>query len=389
MNVKKILIFSMAYYPHVGGAEVAIKEITDRIGDLEFHLVTKRFSPADAKEEKIGNVFVHRISTGPGIIGKFFYQFGAAYKGWRLHSREHFDAAWAMMAHSAGVPAYLFHSLTRVPYVLNLQEGDPPAQIERTMLPLWPFFTRAFTHAAIIQPLSNFLGAWARRRGFNGPIEIIPNGVDVQYFSQEYPPAVINEVKDSLQKKMGDIFLITTSRLVSKNAVDDVIRALPLLPANVSFVVAGTGPDEAALKNLANKLKVNERVRFIGHIDRKVMPKYLQASDIFIRPSRSEGQGASFIEAMGAGLPVIATQEGGIADFLYDEKRNPGKPITGWAVDKNSPQQIAAAVHDLMAHQEKMRAVVATAKQMVIEKYDWQIIAHAMREKVFGRILPS
>ncbi len=385
--MKKILIFSLAYYPHVGGAEVAIKEITDRISDLEFHLITKRFSPADLKEEKIGNVRVHRISTGPGILGKFFYQFGAAYKGWRLNSKEHFDAAWAMMAHSAGVPALLFKYLTGVPYVLNLQEGDPPRQIERTMLPLWPLFTRSFTHASIVQPLSNFLADWARRRGFTGPIEIIPNGVDVAYFSQTYPPAVINEIKDSLQKKMGDIFLITTSRLVRKNAVDDVLRALSLLPANIYFLVAGIGPDESALMHLAKKLKISERVKFLGHIDRKDMPKYLRASDMFIRPSRSEGQGASFVEAMGAGLPVIATQEGGIADFLFDEKRNPDKPVTGWAVDKDSPQQIAEAVQDIMSHQEKMRAVVATAKQMVIDKYDWDKIASDMREKVFNRIL--
>jgi len=173
---------------------------------------------------------------------------------------------------------------------------------------------------------------------------------------------------------------------VHKNAVDDVLRALPLVPENVHFIILGVGPDEAMLKKLAADLKVERRVQFVGHIGHEELPKYLQACDIFTRPSRSEGFGASFAEAMAAGLPVITTQEGGIADFLFDEKRNPEKPITGWAVDKDSPKEIAAAIQDIMANPEKVRAVVATAKQMVVEKYDWDIIAKQMREKVFGRL---
>ncbi len=71
------------------------------------------------------------------------------------------------------------------------------------------------------------------------------------------------------------------------------------------------------------------------------LPDALAACDIFIRPSRSEGMGNSFIEAMAAGLPVIATQVGGLSDFIYDAKRNPGKEATAWAVDPDSPEQIA------------------------------------------------
>jgi len=96
--------------------------------------------------------------------------------------------------------------------------------------------------------------------------------------------------------------------------------------------------------------------------------------------------GASFVEAMAAGLPVIATQEGGIADFLFDEKRNPDKPVTGWAVQKDSPEHIASAVKTIMSHPEKVRAVVVTAQTMVREKYDWALIAQDMRTRVFERL---
>jgi glycosyltransferase involved in cell wall biosynthesis len=398
-GVKKVLIFSLAYFPkHVGGAEVSIKEITERMPDIEFHMVTNRFDSTLPKVEKVGNVLVHRIgltSANPTMtdlkkwplhLNKLLYQFLAPLKAGQLHRKLHFDATWAMIAHSCGVPAAIFKLVCPdVKYVLNLQEGDPPEYIERKMWPLWPLFKRAFTTADVIQPLSTFLAAWARRMGYTGHIEIIPNAVAAKHFSQEYPVATINEIKDKLGKRMGDVFVITTSRLVHKNAVDDVIRALPMLPENVHFIIGGTGPDETMLRKLVADLGVGKRVQFLGHLNHDEMPKYLKACDIFTRPSRSEGFGASFAEAMAAGLPVVTTQEGGIADFLFDEKRNPDKPITGWAVDKDSPREIAEAVKDIMSRPEKVRAVVATAKAMVEEKYDWDIVARDMRENVFAR----
>ena len=69
---KRILIFSLAYYPHVSGAEIAIKEITDRIlpETIEFHLLTMRFNRTDISEEKVGNVMVHRIGGGNSYLSK-------------------------------------------------------------------------------------------------------------------------------------------------------------------------------------------------------------------------------------------------------------------------------------------------------------------------------
>ncbi|MDO8514659.1 MAG: glycosyltransferase [bacterium] len=401
--MKRILIFSLAYYPkYVGGAEVAIKEITDRIdsSEIEFHMVTLRFDSALPKIERIGNVLVHRIGftrSNPSIddlsryplrLNKHLFQFLAAWKAFSLHRMHHYDAIWAMMAHSSGVPAVIFKILRpQVPYVLTLQEGDRLERIERMMWPLWPLFARVFRRADVVQVISTFLGKWARRRGFTGRLEVIPNGVDVARFSHEEMPAVINRVKDSLEKRMGDVFLITTSRLVRKNAIDVVIKALPLLPKNVRFIVIGIGPDDLSLKRMARECKVAERVRFIGEVAHADIPKYLHACDIFVRPSRSEGMGNSFVEAFASGIPVIATQEGGIADFLFDEKRNPDMPITGWAVDVDSSEQVAQSVEDIMNSPEKARAVIATARALAAEKYDWNIVALAMREKVFLPLL--
>ncbi|MFM2381478.1 MAG: hypothetical protein RLZZ76_245 [Candidatus Parcubacteria bacterium] len=397
---KKILIFSLDYYPgEVGGAEVAIKEITDRIpvNEIEFHLLTLHYDKSMKKVEQIGNVLVHRIGFGwknptiadrrkfPLHLNKHLFQFTAAFKAMMLHRKYHYDGIWAMMAHSCGVPAALFKWFhPDVKFVLTLQEGDPPEHIERLARPVWPLFKRAFTTADTVQVISTFLGTWATRMGARRPPILVPNAVNTAHFAQVVETDSVLRMKQELHKKEGDVFLVTTSRIVHKNALDDVVSALPLLPANVHFLIYGGGPDKEKIEALATELGVSERTHFKGLIDHKDMPLMLRACDIFIRPSRSEGMGNSFVEAMAARLPVIATQEGGIADFLFDAKRNPDKPTTGWAVDKDSPRQIAEAVEDIIAHREQVEVVLQNACTLAVSKYDWSLIAKDMREKVFA-----
>ena len=138
---KKILIFSMGYYPkHIGGAEVAIKEITDRVPSdaYEFHMICNRYDATLPKIEQVGNVLVHRIGITtknpemgdlrkmPLHLNKILFQSTAFYKAKKLHKTHSYDGIWAMMAHSCAIPAGLFKKVfPEVQYVLTLQEGDP------------------------------------------------------------------------------------------------------------------------------------------------------------------------------------------------------------------------------------------------------------------------
>ena len=397
--MKKILIFSLVYYPsHVGGAEVAIKGITDRISpeEIEFHMVCLRFDRNLPAVEKMGNVLVHRIgftANNPAIadLGKFplhlnkgIFQFSAAWKAHQLYKEHRYDAVWGMMAHATGVPAGMFKTFhPNVPYLLTLQEGDPTDYIERKMRPLWPFFERGFTKADVVQAISTFLGTWARTMGFTGLLHIIPNAVNTKHFSQEYPKEELSALKAKLGKKEGDVYIITTSRLVKKNAVDDVIKSLAFLPPQYKFLVLGIGPDEVKLRALAKEVDVSERVMFLGQIDHKEMPKYLKISDIFTRPSLSEGMGNSFVEAMAAGIPVVATQEGGIADFLFDPDKNPDKKPTGLAVKPHNPEGLARQCKRFVEDKKLREGIIKNARELAFEKYDWDLIAKNMKNKVF------
>jgi glycosyltransferase involved in cell wall biosynthesis len=282
------------------------------------------------------------------------------------------------------VPAGKFKkAFSDVKYVLTLQEGDPPEYIEKKMRVFGADFDEAFTRADVIQVISTFLGKWAKQKGFVGEPILVPNAVNIEHFTQEYTAEDLRAVRRELGLLDTDVAIVTTSRLVYKNAVDDVVKALALLPKHIKFIVFGTGPDEELLHKLIAELNLSDRVQLRGQIGHAQMPKYLKACDIFIRPSRSEGMGNSFVEAMAAGLPVIATQEGGIADFLFDAKRNLDRGATGWAVDANSPGQIKEAVLDILENEERAQVVVVRAKDMAIEKYDWNLIASNMDREVF------
>src|SRR3989344_9096540 len=100
---KKILIFSIAYIPFVGGAELAVKEITDRVNDLEFDMITLRFNKNWPKFEKIGNINVYRISSP-----KLFFPFAAFLKAIRLNMKRRYCLVWSIMANRAGYAALFF-----------------------------------------------------------------------------------------------------------------------------------------------------------------------------------------------------------------------------------------------------------------------------------------
>lgn len=373
--MKRVLILSLQYYPQVGGAEVAIKEITDRIepDDIEFHMITRRPHSRTPEEERIGNVILHRVGSGGGYLSKILYVPGAVMAARRLHRRHHFDGVWAMMSYMA-FPAVLLELVgVHLPYILTLQDGDSAERVfgRAYIRPFLPLLSHGFRHAATVTALSTYLAEWARRMGYQGVVHVVPNGADTTRFANAKPCDV--------GKRAGETWLVTSSRLVHKNALDDVIRALAVLPPRVHFLVLGIGPDEAMLRALAKELGVTDRVHFGGFVPHAELPSHLAACDIFIRPSRTEGFGASFAEAMAAGLPVIATQEGGIADFLFDETRNPGTLPTGWAVDRDAPEQIARAVNDILARPEKAQEVVSNARELVRAKYDWNLIAHDMQ----------
>ncbi len=390
---KRIAVFSLAYYPSfVSGAEAAIKEITDRISrdDIEFHIITLLFDKNAPRQEEFDNVVIHRVGFGGAYLSKILFVPLAALKARALHKAKPLLGMWAMMT-------YMLFPLTiarwfgvRVPYVLTLQDGDPYEKVfgRWHVKPFLPILNSGFRNARVIQVISEYLGTWPKKRAYTGEVVMVRNGANPKNFTQYYRDEELEKVKRELGKKEGDVYLFIAVRLVYQKGIDAIVKALPLLPDNVHFLIVGDGPDMEMLQNLATELQVNSRVHFLGALDRNDVPKYRNTivSDIFVHPSRSEGLGNSVLSAMAGHLPVVASQVGGLADFIFDEKRNPDKTPTAWAVDPDSPEQIATAVKDIITNPEKRRRITDNARAMVEREYEWGNIAKAMREQVFSKL---
>lgn len=368
---KKVLIFSTAYYPFVGGAEIAIKEITDRLLDSKFDLITCKFKRDLPNKERIGNVSVYRVGMGIPVIDKLLIPFWGSIKAIILNRKNKYDFYFCMMVSFASGAAYIANIIdfwNRVPIILNLQEGDSEGHFATNWFGMInPSWKLALKRTSYLLVLSNFLKERAKKFGYKKEIFVIPNGVDIKKFDlKDWSLETRKKERERLGLKENDIALITSSRLVEKNGIGDVIEAMTFLPERFKFIVCGVGELEKSLKFKIKELGLEDRVRFLGFVDQDKLPKILKACDIFIRPSLSEGFGISFIEAMAARIPVIATPVGGITDFLFDKK-------TGYFCDPQDPRSIAKTTLLCMKDSEREK-IVSEAFTMVKEKYSWDLI---------------
>lgn len=375
----KILIFSIAYHPFVGGAEIAVKEITDRNPDFEYYLICNKFDATWSDQEKIGNINVRRVGNGKKF-DKFLYPFRAFGLAIRLHKVIKFDFVWSIMAFYAGITALFFKYFSKVPYLLTLQSGDSDSFVRKRTW-WWNFYyKRIYRQAKITQSISRYLAQRSRRMGNKkGEIILLPNGVDLNLFQEKLSEPEKNDLKKSLNIASDEFVLISVSRLVLKNAIADVIKAVNFLlyksGIKVKLILLGIGPDQKALQALALKQGVAERVIFLGYKDYAQVPKYLEISDVFIRPSLSEGLGNSFLESMALGVPVVGTKVGGIPDFLIDGE-------TGLFCEVNNPSSIALAVEKYYSDKELYKKIQVNGQKLVRDNYDWDAIALKMK-KIF------
>ncbi len=365
----KVLIFSLAYLPFIGGAEIAVKEITDRVEGISFDLVTVNLDGRQQTVEQIGNIKIYRL--GKGRLAKYFFPFLAFQKAKELHSQNKYNVIWAIMANQAGLAALFFkNKFPEVKYLLTLQEGDSLKRIWSRTWFMRGIYKRIYQKADFIQSISSYLEKRAEKYGYQGEKAIVPNGVDLDKFKNDFS----REDSIALRRQLGladqDKIVITTSRLVFKNGVDTLIKAVKDLPVKV--LILGSGKLETKLKALTQEIGVKDKILFLGHIDQKDLPKYLKISDVYVRTSRSEGLGSAFLEAMAAELSVIGTKVGGIPDFLQDG-------VNGLFCEVDNPRDLAAKIQLLLTDENLRQKLIENGKNLVFQKYSWATIAEEMR----------
>lgn len=382
MKQNRVLVFSTDdhLYP-AGGAEQAMGNITERLLHIEFDLICAKLRKGVKDYEKVNNVNIYRVGFGiPKIDGIILALFGHYY-AFKLMRKYKYDFVWSIMASYGAFSAVRVKKKTGLPFLLTLQEGDSLEYIYSKVKYVRSSFNNIFKTADGIQAISKYLLAWGNEMGFAGTCaEVIPNGVAIDAFTREYTTHEIQQARESFGFPPESTILITSSRLEKKNGVGDVVSALPLLPQHVCFVICGSGSLDATIREYVTAHNLNDRVRFMGFVRPEQLPLFMHASDVFIRPSHTEGLGTAFLEAMAARIIVIGTNAGGIPDFLDDGK-------TGFCVKIGNLQSIVhGIVRATTLTTEERTAILDRAEQLVRERYDWNLISNQM-EVLFNTLV--
>jgi glycosyltransferase involved in cell wall biosynthesis len=152
------------------------------------------------------------------------------------------------------------------------------------------------------QVLANSLAEedWLRRDFGDLPIRLNPNGVDL-------PAAAAGDAAWQPERATGEVTLFTVGRLERYKRVDRAIGAMSKLPERYRLTIVGDGPERDALERQADRIGVDDRVRFRGHVSTEELHGWYAAADAYLALSEDESFGMTLLEAASAGAPVVAS----------------------------------------------------------------------------------
>lgn len=177
-------------------------------------------------------------------------------------------------------------------------------------------------------------------------------------------------VRKELDLDNEDVVIVSAGDLNDNKNNQVVIKAMPLLPSNVHYIICGTGPKLDYLQHLSAKLGIEDRTHFLGY--RTDMKDILSASDIFVMPSFREGVPRSILEAMDLSLPCIGSRTRGIRD-LIDEGKG------GYLSDPNSPEEYANALR-LLCESKERRIAFGEYNTAKVKYYSNEVVCAELYE---------
>jgi glycosyltransferase involved in cell wall biosynthesis len=184
-------------------------------------------------------------------------------------------------------------------------------------------------------------------------VDIVPNGIDLDRFEARAPRARLRRVVTvaNLRPEKSHETLL--------EAASTVLRTYP----DAEFIIVGDGVRRDELGARAERAGLAAHVRFLGHSDE--VPRLLGESDLFVLPSRSEAMPNGVIEAMAAGMPVIATDVGGIPELVAHGR-------TGLLVPPGDAAALATALLQLMAAPDRAAALGRAARAEVERRFSFE-----------------
>ena len=365
--MKGVMMLINLYPPLGGGTERQAERLAAYLARQKLFagVITRRKDSSPQVETRDGVHIFRIMEIGPGKLKSLTFIAGAILK--MVMYAKSYDILHAHLAFAPAVAASITGKLLRKKVIIKFgnsgEFGDVQAlncskrgRLALAIIKRWADLFIALTEEIEQEMLKAGLP----------PTRVIRmvNGVDTILFS---PPIDKQVAKTDIQMT-GKTILLFTGRLTAQKALPNLLLALKqvsgVLP-NVHLLLAGEGEERYKLEMLAADLKIGSSLTFLGRCD--TVQDYLNAADIFVLPSLSEGLSNSLLEAMATGLPCIATFVGGSSDAL-------GQGKCGVLISPNNTQQLAEAILHLALDPLERKNLGQRARQRAIDHYDLEVI---------------
>ena len=367
--MKRILMLTKAYYPHLGGVETIVRVLAEGARERGFLPKVLCFGEGP-KEEEISGVQVYRVpralSLGSAPLSREYFK-----KFRELASQAdllHFHApnpagelAWL------GAPKEL---RSKLPSLCTYQ-GDPvrPRLAAPAYITLLRRFLSRCDHIGVSSP--NLLASSKALVGERSRCQVIPLGIDLSRFqplekeNSPFPREEALRACTGLTAGLSRPLGLFVGRLVYYKGLEVLLQATARVP-NLSLLLIGTGPLERQLQEQARKLGLSSRVRFLPPLEENLYPHIFSQADFFVFPSvsPSEAFGLTLAEALASGLPAISTElrTGTSYVNLHGE--------TGLVVPPRDVSALAEALRYLCHHPEERAAMGARGALRAAELFD-------------------
>ena len=339
----------------------------------EVHLITSQFRDCP-KMEVVDDIHIHRVRAlrkNPNICAvheMFTYAISSSIYGLKYAKKFKPDIVQVFFGIPAGGGAYLLQKYNKVPYVVFLGGRDVPRPNPDPPYYRWlymvlkPIIRCIWDNATMVVACSDGLRDLAYETDSNVKIEVIPDGVNLDTFQPVQ--------RDTNPKKVR---ILSIGRLIPRKGFQFLIQALPHVIENTEcefeIEIVGDGPYQVELIKLAENLNVISHIHFSGSIPYSDLPKKYYDADLFILPSLAEGMPLVVLEAMGTGLPIIASRVQGIEELVAEN-------VNGALFNPGDVDELANCLIRLINDGE-MRIEMGNRSTEKVAPFDWKNIADA------------
>lgn len=209
-------------------------------------------------------------------------------------------------------------------------------------------------------------------------VERLPKGVDSELFRPD-----ARNLRATL--RLGDKHVVmTAARLVPIKNVRLLLDAVAILReriAGVHLVIVGDGPEAPALRHHAGALEMSDAVTFAGYVPHADTPAYYRAADVFALSSDFDNSPNVVLEAMACGLPIVATDVGGVRDFVADG-------TGGLVVPPNDARALAAALEKYLTSPAAAQSAGTSNRLRATTEFSWRTSALRLLD-VYHRVLAA